>query len=119
MLQTQIVSTVALQDKTILRANLIAQRTGSLEIGLAKSLLIEQLKAKLASGVAHFIYAKKPNKDGIIELREAWGTTQSNITAAMTNGRGYNKELVNCIAYFDVIKGNWRSFRFENIYKVF
>ena len=119
MLQTQTVSTVALQDMTIVRANVIAQRTGSLEIGLAKSLLIEQLKAKLASGVAHFIYEKKPNKDGIIELREAWGTTQSNITAAMTNGRGYNKELVNCIAYFDVIKGNWRSFRFENIYKVF
>lgn len=89
MLQTQTVSAVAVKDMTIVRANVIAQRTGSLEIGLAKSLLIKQLKA------------------------------QSNITAAMTNGRGYNKELVNCIAYFDVIKGNWRSFRFENIYKVF
>ena len=119
MLQTQTVSAVALQDKTIARANVIAQRTGSLEIGLAKSMLIEQLKAKLASGVAHFIYAKKPNKDGIIELREAWGTTQSNITSAMTNGRGYNKELVNCIAYYDVCKGGWRSFRFENLVKVY
>lgn len=118
MVQTTI-SAVALKDMTVVRANVIAERTGSLEMGIAKSLLIEQLKAKMANGVAHFIYCKKPNKDGIVELREAWGTTQSNIASAMTNGRGFNKELVNCIAYFDVIKGNWRSFRFENIYKVF
>lgn len=37
MLQTQTVSTVALQDMTIVRANVIAQRTGSLEIGLAET----------------------------------------------------------------------------------
>ena len=41
------------------------------------------------------------NKYGEIELREAWGTTQSNIASAMTNGRGYCKELDNCIAYKD------------------
>ena len=40
--------TIALSDKTIERANVIAERTGSLEIGLAKALLIEQLESKLA-----------------------------------------------------------------------
>ena len=110
---------ISIENQTAVRANVIANRTGSVEIGLMKAMMIALLKEKMNHGVAHFIYAKKPNKDGIVELREAWGTTQSNITAAMTNGRGYNKELVNCIAYFDVIKGNWRSFRFENIYKVF
>ena len=51
----QTVTAVALKDMTVVRANVIAERTGSLEMGIAKALLIEQLKEKLQSSVAHFI----------------------------------------------------------------
>ncbi len=110
---------ISIESQTAVRANVIANRTGDESIGLMKAMMIALLKEKLNNGIAHFIYAKKPNKYGEIELREAWGTTQANIADAMTNKRGFNRELVNCIAYYDVIKGGWRSFRFENIVKVF
>ena len=54
MVQTTI-SAVALKDMTVVRANVIAERTGSLEMGIAKAMLIEQLKSKL-SGIAHIIF---------------------------------------------------------------
>ena len=113
------VQIISIENQTAVRANVITNRTGDASIGLMKSMMIALLKEKMNHGVAHFIYCKKPNKCGEIEIREAWGTTQSNIASATTNGRGYSKELDNCIAYFDVIKGGWRSFRFENLVKVY
>ena len=113
------VQIISIENQAAVRATVIANRTGSAEIGIMKAMMIALLKEKLKNGVAHFVYAKKPNKYGEIELREAFGTTQSNIASATTNGRGYCKELDNCIAYFDVIKGGWRSFRFENLVKVY
>ena len=44
----QTTSAVALSDKVITRANIIAERTGSLEIGIVKAMMLEQLEAKLA-----------------------------------------------------------------------
>lgn len=112
------VQAIVIEKETAVKATVIAQRTGSNEIGIMKAMMIallkENLKEKMSNGIAHFIYAKKNG-----EVREAWGTTMSNIASAMTNGRGYSKELVNCIAYYDVVKGSWRSFRFESIIKVF
>ena len=108
------VQIIAIENQTAKRANVIAQRTGSSEIGLVKAMMIALLKEKMNHGVAHFEFMKKNG-----EIREAWGTTQSNITSAKTNGRGYNKELDNCIAYFDCIKGAWRSFRYESLIKVY
>ena len=110
---------ISIESQTAVRANVIANRTGSAEIGLMKSMMIALLKEKMSHGVAHFLYCKRPDKNGNVEIREAWGTTQSNIASATTNGRGYCKEQDNCIAYFDVIKGGWRSFRFENLVKVY
>lgn len=108
------VQIIAIENQTAKRANVIAQRTGNVEIGLVKAMMIALLKEKMNHGVAHFEFMKKNG-----EIREAWGTTQSNIASAKTNGRGYNKELDNCIAYFDCIKGAWRSFRYESLIKVY
>lgn len=108
------VQIIAIENQTAKRANVIANRTGSVEIGIMKAMMIDLLKEKMRNGIAHFVYAKKNG-----ELREAWGTTMSNIVSAKTNGRGYNKELDNCIAYYDVERGNFRSFRFESLVKVF
>ncbi len=105
---------VALNGMQVKRTQKIAERTGDIAMGLVKAQMIELLKNKMANGVAHFIFKKK---DG--SIREAWGTIQSNIAAAKTNGRGENRENYYTTAFFDVEKGEWRSLRWESLIKVF
>lgn len=108
-----IISSIAVNDITIKRANVIAHRTGSLEMGIAKAMLIEQLKSKL-SGIAHIIFEKR---DG--SLREMYCTTNHNLVARHINGRGVSRECYATTAVFDVELGQWRSFRWESLIKVF
>lgn len=105
---------VAMNGMTAHRANVIARRTGSEAMGIIKAQMIDLLKAKLQSGVTHFLYMKK---DGT--LREAWGTCASNLMKATQNGRGLSGDQVNTIKYFDVMAGGYRSLRFENLVQVF
>lgn len=107
-------TTMVINNATIRRANVIAYRTGSEVMGVLKAQMIDLLKAKLHSGVAHFIYQKK---DGT--LREAWGTTNHKLVASKVNGNGIARDYVNCVCYFDVEKGAFRSLRFENLIQVF
>lgn len=108
------VQAIVINGMTATRATVIANRTKSEELGVIKAMMIENLKTKLANGIAHFIYLKK---DGTV--REAWGTTQNNIAKAKINGRGVNRELYSTTAYYDVEKGEWRSFRWETLIQVF
>lgn len=105
---------VAMNGMTAHRANLIARRTGSEAMGIIKAQMIDLLKAKLQSGVAHFLYMKK---DG--SLREAWGTCAGNLMKATQNGRGLSGDQVNTVKYFDVVAGGYRSLRFVNLVQVF
>lgn len=111
---TTMVQALVLNNMTANRAVVIANRAQSNEIGLIKAMMIETLKTKLANGIAHFTFIKKNG-----ELREAWGTTQRNIANAKTNGRGESRELYKTTAFFDVEKGEWRSFRWETLVQVF
>ena len=104
---------VIVNSMTVHRANVIAQRTGSAAMGVIKAQMIDLLKAKLQTGVAHFVYMKK---DGT--LREAWGTTASNLMKANINGRGISRDSVNTVCYWDCFKGGFRSLRFENLIEV-
>ena len=106
-------SLVIVNSRTAHRADVIAVRTGSAVMGIVKAQLIETLKAKMQSGVAHFIYLKK---DGTI--REAWGTTASNLMRATQNGRGLSGDDVNTVKYYDIVKGGYRSLRYENLLQV-
>ena len=108
------INAIVINNSTANRANVIAVRTQSTEMGVMKAMLIDTLKVKLANGIAHFIFKKK---DG--SYREAWGTTQTNIANAKTNGRGISREAYKTTAYFDVECGAWRSFRWENLVQVF
>ena len=108
------ISAVALKDMTVVRANVIAERTGSLEMGIAKSLLIEQLKAKMANGVAHFIFQKKNG-----ELREMFATTCKPLIERHINGRGISREFYATTAVWDCEASAWKSFRWESLIKVF
>ena len=111
---TQIISTIAVNDMVVVRANKIAERTGSFEMGIAKAMLIEQLKSKLSTSVAHFIFQKK---DG--SLREMFATTCKPLIEKHVNGRGVSRECYATTAVFCVESGAWRSFRWESIIKVF
>ena len=106
-------SVVVINNITNRRASVIAQRTNSEAMGVIKAQMIDLLKAKLQMGVAHFVYMKK---DGT--LREAWGTTSSNLMKANINGRGISRDSVNTVCYWDCIKGGFRSLRFENLIEV-
>ena len=105
---------IVLSNATMRRATVIAQRTNSIEMGIIKAIQIETLKAKLQSGVAHFEYMKKNG-----EIREAWGTTCSHLMKAKVYGGGIRKDFVNCVVYWDVEVGDFRSLRFENLVKVY
>ena len=101
-------------DTTAVRMNVIAERTQNLLMAGAKAMMIESLKEKLRNGVAHFIFIKKNG-----EVREAFGTTNAAVAAKYTNGNGISREHFKTTAYFDIEKGQWRSFRWESIVKVF
>ena len=105
---------IIINNTTAYRAAIISNRTNSEAMGVMKAMLIDTLKVKLANGVAHFIFKKK---DG--SYREAWGTTQRNIASAKTNGNGCSRERFKTTAYYDIEAGEWRSFRWENLVKVF
>ena len=105
---------VAVNGITAHRANVIASRTGSEAMGVIKAQMIDLLKVKLQSGVAHFLYMKK---DGT--LREAWGTCASNLMKSTQNGRGLSGDQVNTVKYWDTMSGGYRSLRYENLVQVF
>ena len=115
MLQTvnQTATAVVLKDKTVERANIIAQRIGSLEIAIVKAMMLEQLDAKLADNqLAHIILQKKNGS-----LREMWCSTNPSLCSKHV--KGVHREHYGTKVVFDVEKGEFRSFRFESIIKVF
>lgn len=108
------IQVLAISSSTVERATVIAQRTNNEEIGIIKAMMIQQLKEKLANGVAHFIFIKK---DGTV--REAWGTTKSELATKKINGRGESRENYYTTAWWDCENGGWKSLRWESIVKVF
>ena len=107
-------NTLVISDITATRMVVIAERTQNLLMAGAKAMMIQNLKEKLRNGVAHFIFIKKNG-----EVREAFGTTNAAVAAKYTNGNGISREFFKTTAYFDIEKGEWRSFRWESIVKVF
>lgn len=96
------------------RAMAIAKKLNSVEMGVEKSLLISALKRRLQMGVVRFAYQKK---DGTI--REAFGTLDRVIIKAKVKGTGTSPEEYQCCCYFDIEKGAFRSFRWENLIAIF
>ena len=83
---------MVINNATAARMKVIAHRTGNMTLSAAKAMQIELLKTKMSTGVAHFAFLKK---DG--SIREAFGTIQSNIAAAKTNGFGVSRECFNSL----------------------
>ena len=91
----------------------VSVKKGSAYIGVAKSMLIEEAKRQMREGTCHFLYVKK---DG--SVREAFGTLNPSLCNKHINGRGVSPETWGCSCYFDVEKGAFRSFRWQNIIDV-
>lgn len=105
---------VIVHGMTAHRANVIANRTGSAAMGVVKAQMIDLLKEKLRNGVAHFVFQKRNG-----EYREIFATTNPSLVKRHINGRGVSRELYATTAVFDCELGEWRSFRWENLVKVF
>ena len=105
---------MVISDSTATRMVVIAERTQNLLIAGAKAMMIESLKEKLRNGVAHFVFQKRNG-----EYREIFATTNPSLVKRHINGRGVSRELYATTAVFDCELGEWRSFRWENLVKVF
>ena len=109
-------NTIAINTSNPLLARHIAAVTvkkNSAYVGIAKSLLIEEAKRQMREGTCHFLYVKK---DG--SVREAFGTLNAALCDKHINGRGQSPEIWGCSCYFDIEKGQFRSFRWANIIDV-
>ena len=92
----------------------ISIKTGSVLMGMSKALLIEEAKRQMRStNGCHMIYMKK---DG--SVREAFATLNPVLCGKHINGRGQSPETWGCTCYWDMEKGGFRSFRWENIVAV-
>lgn len=104
---------IALKDKTIERANIIAERIGNLELAIVKAMMLEQLEAKLADNqLCRILFVKR---DG--SLREMWCSTNPSLCSKHV--KGVHREHYGTKVVFDVEKGEFRSFRFESLVNVF
>lgn len=103
---------ILLNHNTAVRAKVIAVRTSSRMVdGISKALLIEQLKRKLRSGqIVKFAYLKSNG-----DIRVAYGTTNVDFVKDKIRGWGESRENYATTAYYDLEKGGWRSFRWENL----
>lgn len=107
---------IVLGHDTAVRANIITARTHAREVdGISKALLVEQLKKKLRSGqIVKFAYLKSNG-----EVRIAFGTTNPDFVNDKVCGLGESRENYATTAYYDLEKGGWRSFRWENLIAVY
>ena len=108
------VQVIRMENKAAQRAMFIANQTGSVEMGVIKSLQVSLLLEKLHNGICHFEFVKKSTG----ELREAWGTLAHNLVSAKVKGSKRSTNP-NCICYYDVERGEFRSLLAQNLVKVY
>ena len=99
---------------TLRRATVIAKRTNSVELGIVKSAMIDELKSKLRNGYAKFEFVKK---DGTIRVAE--GCLTPKLMEQKINGNGISRDSVNTVVFWDLEKGGFRSLRFETLIRVY
>ncbi len=112
--------TTATNDALVARhIEAITLKTGSALMGVSKALLIEEAKRQMRStSGCRFVYLKvaKPGKPQ--EVREAFGTLNPQLCGKHINGRGTSPENHGCTCYWDMEKGGFRSFRWNNLLAV-
>ena len=108
------VQIIAIENQTAKRAMQIArQNGGNIEYGIMMSLRAKLLLEKLQT-ICHFEFIKASTG----ELREAWGTLAPNFIGSKVKGVQKQKNP-NCICFWDVEKGAFRSCLISNITKIY
>ena len=108
------VQVINMENKAARRAMFIANQTGSVEMGIIKSLQISLLLEKLHNGIVKFEYTKKSTG----KQRLAWGTLSDNLISEKVKGCN-RRPNPNCICYYDIERGEFRSFLAQNLQKVY
>ena len=106
-----VVTTIS--QMTATRMIAIANITGSNSLAATKALLIEEVIKQMQNGICHFLFQKK---DG--SITERFGTLNPELCNQHIKGTGKSPELRGCTYFWDVTKGGFRSFRWENIIAV-
>ena len=102
---------ISMANADIIKANIIANRTGdAFATGYLLS-LGNQLRKRMQNEVVEFYFHKKNG-----EIRRAFGTTMPSLVKAHINGRGSSS--ISVITFFDTEKGNWRSAQIQSLIKV-
>ena len=96
------------------RAMNIANQTGNMEKAIVTSLRVSQLMEKLYNGIAKFEFIKKSTG----ERRLAWGTLSENLISEKVKGCKRTPNP-NIICYYDVERGEFRSFLIQNLLEVY
>ncbi len=102
----------------------IAKRTNAstpIEFAMAgmKASLASTLRERMQKEVVEFYFIKGGSKPGYFhEIRRAFGTTMPALAGSKILGTGIPRKQVNCIAFWDVEIGAWRSARIESLLKV-
>ena len=92
----------------------ISAKTGSVLMGMSKALLIEEAKRQMRStSGCHLIYQKVNG-----EVREAFASLNPALCGKHINGRGTSPENHGCTCYWDMERGGFRSFRWQNLLAV-
>lgn len=92
----------------------ITAATGSALMGTSKALLIEEAKRQMrTTSGCHMVYRKVNG-----EIREAFASLNPALCGKHINGRGTSPENHGCTCYWDMEKGGFRSFRWENLIAV-
>ena len=113
-MNTTIITTTTNSALVAAHITRIASRTGSTLMGMSKALLIEEAKRQMRStSGAHIVYRKV---DG--SVREAFASLNPALCDKHINGRGTSPEYHGCTCYWDMEKGGFRSFRWENLIAV-
>ena len=92
------------------RMSAISNLTGNKTLAASKALMIEEAIRQMQNGICHFLFQKK---DG--SLTERFGTLNPSLCCQHIKGTGTSPELHGCTLFWDVTKGGFRSFRWENI----
>lgn len=103
-------------NNTLIAAHIsrISIKTGSAYMGISKAMLIEEAKRQMrTTSGCHFLYRKVNG-----EIREAFGSLNHILCNKHINGNGCSPEYKGCTCYWDMEKGSWRSFKWENLIAV-
>ena len=105
---------VAVTNRDMYRAAVISQRVENDFVTGLQVAKLNELKNRMHREVVKFAFLKKSG-----EVRIAYGTMMPALVGNHINGRGVSRELYATTAVFDCELGEWRSFRWESIVKVF